>query len=1016
MDRAFSYGSGRWRVALVAIVALAPTTVAHATKFWKNGVTSGNWSTGSNWSGVSAAGVDNGGVPVASEPVRIVHTDGVARTVTLDTNPPSLGLTAIDLTGSGSTTDTLLIPNNNSLTVGAIAIGGYNGAAETNGRGALTQSNGALTISSGLDMVVAWGAGSTGVYTLSGGSVQASQSELIGNKGTGTFNQSAGMNTILANGVGAFFVGQLAGSNGAYNLSGTGQLISNESEYIGNLGSGTFTQTGGTNTINGAKDLILGNGAGGSGIYTISAGTLTANNNVNVGVSGAGTLNIQGNSFVNVTNAVNINGSSAVNLSGGTLRLNSSNAPNRINFTSGRLQLIGDRTIGTDPIVSALFGATPVIPSGKELLIEGYAFIRTPFNVNGGKLLFTLNNRGPIVGASGSPSTLSVTNGGTISINGEDMQVEYGSTLNVDGLGSTINCYSFFVAGGAANGYAIISNGDSVIGPSGAARIGSINNTGQGFVTVTGMGSSLILDEGMQIGSTAGASTLTIQDNGLVSALGALGTQVNDHGILYLNGGTLHTTNITFLGTGQLFYNSGTIALTGNRSIGSDPLITTYYGVAPVLQTGKGLGIDGTATLLTPVTIDGGTFSAGLLASGANLTMNRGKFNLTNQILTIGAGGTLGSTLDLNDDMVVNVALGTTNQGLVTGDGELGGTFTNASTGELRGEPGKSLKLTGANNINAGQVNLFGGMVEFTQNLTNSSGGFISGNGTLKVGTLLTNSGTMNFSGLANIVGDVTNNAGAKIISSGGGPTTLHDDVINNGEIRTSAGSFTTFFGATSGSGSYTGTGTVNFEGDLKPGNSPAAISFGGNMALGVEAALRMELGGLTAGSQYDQVTVAGSLALDGTLQLLFINGFMPTAGNSFNLLDWGSLSGTFSSLSLPALAGGLTWNTSQLYTTGVVSVVSAGLPGDYNSNGVVDAGDYVLYRKYLGTTHVLPNDPTGGTIGAVQYTTWRNHFGQSAGSGGSGGLSGTALPEPASLSAAILAAILISGCVRWRR
>src|SRR5262245_11152968 len=306
MDRAFSYGLDRWRIGLAAVLVLAPATVVQATKFWKNGVTSGNWSTGNNWSAVSAAGVDNGGVPVASEPVRIVHTDGVARTVTLDTNPPSLGLTAIDLTGAGSTTDTLLIPNNNNLTVGAIAIGGYNGAAETNGRGALTQSNGTLITSSGLDLVVAWGTGSTGLYTLNGGSVQASQSEFIGNKGTGTFNQSGGTNTIIPNGIGSLFVGQLAGSNGAYILSGSGQLISYESEYIGNLGSGTFTQTGGTNTINGAKDLILGNGAGGSGTYAISAGTLTANNNVVVGNSGVGTLNISGTGNVSITNNLTI--------------------------------------------------------------------------------------------------------------------------------------------------------------------------------------------------------------------------------------------------------------------------------------------------------------------------------------------------------------------------------------------------------------------------------------------------------------------------------------------------------------------------------------------------------------------------------------------------------------------------------------------------------------------------------------------------------------------------------------
>ncbi len=527
---------------------------------------------------------------------------------------------------------------------------------------------------------------------------------------------------------------------------------------------------------------------------------------------------------------------------------------------------------------------------------------------------------------------------------------------------------------------------------------GFFTGTGTGTVLVSGPGSSWTASAISVGGSSPGL--LTIQDQAFMNA--GFDVLVEDQGTVYLNGGTLRVTYIDVFGSGKFIFNSGTIILRNDRTIGSDGLITTYFGTSPVLQAGKGLGVEGIATLLTPVLIDGGTFSVGQLVNAANLGMNRGTFNLTGQALTIGAGGTFGSTLDLNSGMTVNVTAGTTNQGLITGDGELGGMLTNAASGELRGEPGKSLKLTGANNTNAGQINLFGGMVEFTQNLTNNSGAFISGNGTLKVGTLLTNSGTMNFSGLANIVGDVTNNAGAKIISSGGGPTTFHDDVINNGEIRTSAGSFTTFFGATSGSGTYTGTGTVNFEGDLKPGNSPASVSFGGDVVLGVDSTLTMEIGGVNAGSQYDVIDVAGKLSLGGSLKVSLINGFVPASGQSFDFANWSTLSGTFASLDLPALTGGLTWNTSQLYTSGVLSVLSAGIPGDYNNNGTVDAGDYVLYRKYAGTTHVLPNDPTGGTVGSAQYNTWRSHFGQPPGSGA--GVSSAAVPEP---SAAGIAAFV---------
>src|SRR5262249_29113600 len=70
----------------------------------------------------------------------------------------------------------------------------------------------------------------------------------------------------------------------------------------------------------------------------------------------------------------------------------------------------------------------------------------------------------------------------------------------------------------------------------------------------------------------------------------------------------------------------------------------------------------------------------------------------------------------------------------------------------------------------------------------------------------------------------------------------------------------------------------------------------------------------------------------------------------------------------------------------------ASGLAGDYNADGKVEAADYVVWRKYPGTTAALPNDPHGGTIGALQFNTWRAHFGQTAGTGAS---ANATVPEP---------------------
>lgn len=93
-----------------------------------------------------------------------------------------------------------------------------------------------------------------------------------------------------------------------------------------------------------------------------------------------------------------------------------------------------------------------------------------------------------------------------------------------------------------------------------------------------------------------------------------------------------------------------------------------------------------------------------------------------------------------------------------------------------------------------------------------------------------------------------------------------------------------------------------------------------------------------------------------------------------------------------------------------IASVRSAGLPGDYNRNLVVDAADYVVWRKTLGTSGVdLPADGNGNfSIDAGDYNVWRQNYGAGGGAGSGFLEMGTqAVPEPSSWNLAcwILAA-----------
>jgi dockerin type I repeat protein len=62
------------------------------------------------------------------------------------------------------------------------------------------------------------------------------------------------------------------------------------------------------------------------------------------------------------------------------------------------------------------------------------------------------------------------------------------------------------------------------------------------------------------------------------------------------------------------------------------------------------------------------------------------------------------------------------------------------------------------------------------------------------------------------------------------------------------------------------------------------------------------------------------------------------------------------------------------------------GLPGDYNSNGVVEAADYVLWRETLNSTTELAADgDMNGTVDARDYSVWRANFGATMSGTGSG-------------------------------
>jgi hypothetical protein len=82
------------------------------------------------------------------------------------------------------------------------------------------------------------------------------------------------------------------------------------------------------------------------------------------------------------------------------------------------------------------------------------------------------------------------------------------------------------------------------------------------------------------------------------------------------------------------------------------------------------------------------------------------------------------------------------------------------------------------------------------------------------------------------------------------------------------------------------------------------------------------------------------------------------------------------------------------------------GLVGDYNSNNVVDAADYVVWRDSVGGATLPNRDPAVvGLVGQADYGAWRARFGNALGAGVG---SSAAVPEPSTwgLIASLLSAL----------
>jgi hypothetical protein len=196
----------------------------------------------------------------------------------------------------------------------------------------------------------------------------------------------------------------------------------------------------------------------------------------------------------------------------------------------------------------------------------------------------------------------------------------------------------------------------------------------------------------------------------------------------------------------------------------------------------------------------------------------------------------------------------------------------------------------------------------------------------------------------------------ALIFFGGNSPGSVHFDVTGRPDQTLTLASGQTLAGV----GQINGKLTVSAGATLSPAgtNTTLGITTGQNTTGGIAATGDIGLAGTTviklngSGTNDALISTAGNIICGGTLNLVNISGTPLAAGDSFQILYAGTISGSFAIT--PATPGpGLAWNTSQL-GSGIISVV-AGASHPAINNTFVSGGNLIF-------------SGTNGTAGNTYY------------------------------------------------
>jgi T5SS/PEP-CTERM-associated repeat protein/autotransporter-associated beta strand protein len=618
-------------------------------------------------------------------------------------------------------------------------------------------------------------------------------------------------------------------------------------------------------------------------------------------------------------------------------------------------------------------------------------------------------------------AAMTIQSGGAVSSNVGHVAEGGDSTgmATVFGVGSNWTNSGSIVIGEGGTGGLNVNTGGNVTSFSGT--LGSLGGS-TGTVNITDATSAWMMNDSLHVGEN-GAGALTISAGGNVSNTeGVIAKEPGSIGIVTVTGPGSTWTNRSLLFVG--YYDKGSLVIENGATVSNS------FGHVGWNRHSNSTGLPSTVLItgagskwINSYELWVGGYSKGemTISGGGNVSSN------------YGAAIGLGADPSSEDPNALLIGNGTVN---VTGTGSAwtnNGVFIVGmrGTGTLAIEDGGRVSSTSS------FIGRYKDVTHPNEHLRYVSDGKVTVRG---AGSSWTISGRLSMGGDATTGED--GGTGTLTLSSGGSVSVAQDTVLFPGSLlKLDGGSFATTTFAFQGGQFQWSAGTLHIDtfpgnltapagGTLAPGRSAGSTMIAGGYTQQSGATLEIEIGG-TALALHDFVNVSGTALLGGELLLELIDDFIPAAIDTFTVLNAPTgIAGVFSNVTTGQRLTTADGSGSFLVHYGATSAFNPNqivltafeaspplLPGDYNQNGVVDAGDYIVWRDNKSTNNVLPNDPIRGTVGQAQYDQWRAHFGQS--SGGSraatrlSSRTDTAAPEPTSIGLLLLA---IGGLVLARR